>query len=158
MTWSIDSIQKWVTLIAAVLAAIGSFLNLRGKRDKIKVGYGPLHPPLDSKEYVHVVSLSDHPIDIIDYGFVMQRGQLLSLPDRLAHDPYDGECFIDGSRKLESRNEAFEGSIALMGMGLPVGAYARTNSQTRPTIDFRWDMPWWKRLWFRFIWWRRLSA
>ncbi len=158
MTWNVAEIQKWGTLIAAALAAIASSLNLwwkyREKADKIKVVHGPIDPQIEPGEFLHVVSLCDHPVRLADYGFVMPTGKLLSLPYMFANEPDDDLPTTTGSLLLESRNALFELGTTLRDR--PVGVYARTTAQTRPTVAFRYDTPLWMRIWLRLMIWRKV--
>jgi hypothetical protein len=148
---SVDAIQKWVTLIAAVLAAIASGLNLwwkfREGIDKIKVECDPIGPQISPGEFLRVVSLCDHSIQIADYGYVMRTGKLRSLPLLDAEEPGDDQRITYGSLLLEKRNATFETGTTLRHR--PVGAYAITTSQSSPTIAFRYDAPHWLRIWLR---------
>lgn len=151
MTWHFDEIQKLVTLIAAVLAAVASILNLwwkyREKTDKIKVACDPIDPQIEPGEFLHVVSLCDHPVRLADYGFVMRTGKLLSLPYLFTNEPDNDPPTTIGSLLLDSRNASFETGTTLRDR--PVGVYARTTTQTRPTVAFRHDTPGWMRPWLR---------
>ena len=146
-----DALQKWVTLVASVLAAVASGWNLwwkyREGSDKIKVVFGLIDPQISPGECLHVVSLCDHPIRIADYGYVIRTGNLLSIPQLDADDPNDDGHITYGSRLLETRNAYFEAGRILRSR--PVGVYARTTSQSRPQIAFRDDTPTWMRYWLR---------
>jgi hypothetical protein len=154
----VDEVQKWVTLIAAVLGAVAGGLNLwwkfREKADKIKIVCGLIDPQISPGEFLTVVSQCDHSMYIADYGYVMDTGKLLSLPDLDANEPDDERRLVYGSRALESRNQSFETGTTLRDRA--VGVYARTTSQTRPTIAFRHDTPGWLRPWFRLKIWAKV--
>lgn len=158
MNWEIESLQKWTTLIAAVLAAVASGLNLwwklREKADKIKVSCGLIDPQLNPGEFLTVVSQCDHSMQLADYGYVMRTGKLLSLPNMDAHDPDDEPRIVYGSRLLESRNASFETGTTLRDQ--PIGVYAITTSQTRPTVAFRYDTPVWLRSRLRLKIWMKV--
>jgi hypothetical protein len=146
-----DALQKWVTLIASVLAAVASVWNFwwkyHEKSDRIKVGYGPIDPQIMPGHFLNVVSLCDHPVRIADYGYVLRTGKLLSVPLCDADEPYDDERITYGNLLLENRNASFETALDLRDD--PVGVYARTTSQSRPQIAFRDDTPNWMRYWLR---------
>lgn len=148
----VDSIQKWVTLGAAVLAAVASILNLwwkfRDKSDKIRVSCGLIDPQISPGEYLHVISRCDHPMRIADYGYVMPDGRRLSIPQLDDEEPNDDPRLVYGSRILEARNASFETGMELRDR--PVGVYAITTSQTRPTVAFQYDIPTWHRILVRF--------
>lgn len=153
MAWDIEATQKWVTLIAAVLAAAASMLNLwwkfREKADKIKVACDLISPQISPGEFLHVVSMCDHPVQLADYGYVMRTGTLLSIPQLDADDPDDESRLTYGGMLLERRNASFETGLSLREW--PVGVYARTTSQTWPTMAFRYDTSHWMRLWLRMV-------
>ena len=146
-----DALQKWVTLVAAVLAAVASVLSLwwkyREGSDKIKVAYGLIEPQTSPGEFLHVVSLCDHSMRVADYGYVMRTGRLLSIPRLDAEEPCYDQRITYGSLLLENKNASFEMGIDLRDR--PVGVYARTTGQTRPQISFRDDTPVLMRYWLR---------
>jgi hypothetical protein len=147
----VDAIQKWVTLSAAVLAAVASVLNLwwkfRDKSDKIRVACGLIDPQISPGEYLHVVSRCDHPMRIADYGYVMPDGRLFSIPQFDDDEPDDDQRLVYGSRCLDKRNDSFETGMEIRDR--TIGVYAVTTSQTHPTIAFRYDIPAWQRGWVR---------
>ena len=156
MAWTIDEIQKWVTLVGAVGAAAAASLNLwwtyKAKDDKIKVGVDPLSPQTSPGYFLHVVSRADHPMELRDWGFIDERGRLLSLPDTWAHEPDIDGPSSQGSAFLEKRNASFVTGLWLRDK--QIGAYAVTTSQNHRTLGFRHDVSWHKRCWLRLkIWW-----
>ena len=80
MSW--EEIGKQVTVIGAVIAAITGSLNLwlqmRGKHDRFVVRMGGLSPSIEPETMMHVVSLSDHPIKLTDWGFIENDGRFQS--------------------------------------------------------------------------------
>ena len=70
---SLESLNEWVTLIAAIIAAITSTISwwrgLHEKSDKIKVNFGAIQPPIAAGLGMHVISCADHAMTIQDYGF-----------------------------------------------------------------------------------------
>jgi hypothetical protein len=159
VTLNIDAFQKWVTLTAAALAAVASFLNLwwthREKADRIKVACGLIDPQISPGEFLHVVSMCDHPVRLADYGYVTCTGLLLSLPQLDTDEPYEDQRITYGNLLLENRNASFETGTILRDH--PVGVYARTTSQSRPTIAFRHDTPIWMRCWLRMKIWKKVG-
>jgi len=144
----IDALQKWVTLVAAVLAAFASIVYLwwkyREKSDRIKVGCGTLSS-FAPGEFLHVVNVCDHPVRLVDYGYVMPGGELKSLPQLDEEEPDNCSRITYGNLLLETRNASFETGTEFRGH--PVGVYAITNSQTRPTVAFQQSTPRWTRYW-----------
>ena len=156
MAWTIDEMQKWATLAGAVGAAAAASLNLwwtyKAKDDKIKVGLDPLNPQMEPGYFLHVVSRADHPMELLDRGFVDSRGRLLSLPQLWANEPGDDRPSIEGSALLERRNASFVTGLRLRDE--QIGAYAITTSQTCRTLAFRHDVPWPMRFLLRLkVWW-----
>jgi hypothetical protein len=147
---AIDDWQKLVTLVAAVVAAGGTALNLwwqyKAKADKIKVGFDTMTPYLAPGYSLHVVSRADHAMVVTDFGFFDATGRLLSLPYlwQAEPEPHDEPVSIDGSSELAARNA----SIEVRGITLrdtQIGAFAITSSQPHRTLGFRFDVPWWRR-------------
>lgn len=98
-----EVVQKWVTSIGVVIAAGVSILNFRyslsAKSDKIKVGFGPIRPPLAPGDWLYVVSRRDHSMTLRDYGFIDNEGGLHSLPDMYANEPGMHDEVVHGGRK-----------------------------------------------------------
>ncbi|WP_034303663.1 hypothetical protein [Herbaspirillum sp. RV1423] len=142
-----------MTLTAAVLAAAGSGFNLwwkfRDKKDKIRVACDLIYPQISPGYFLHVISLCDHPMRIADFGYVMLNGSLFSIPQFEVNEPDDEVRLAYGSIDLESRNASFETGMSLRDR--PAGVYARTTSQSRPCLAFRYDTPKWQRLWLRVV-------
>lgn len=144
----VDSVTKWVTLAGALVGAVAGawslFLQLRGKRDSFKVGMGTISPEAIREECLHVVSKSDHPIRIADYGFISADGQLKSIQMEADLGSYMGqEGLFRGSSMLEKRGDALEVGYCMR--NAPIGCFALTNLQSRPKLAFRYDTPRWKR-------------
>lgn len=156
-----DELQKWITLGGAVIAAVASLLNLwwthSTKVDRIKVGFGPLEPPIEPGDWMYVESRSDHKITLKDYGFIGATGNLLSLPDLLVNEPGHHEEIVSrGAASLEKRGDLFEiGNIELRDE--QIGAFAITVGQERYVLGFGGSVPWYKRNWIAIrIWWKRI--
>ena len=148
-----------MTLIGAVVAALASVANFwwtyRAKVDRITVIFGPTRPPTEPGEWLHIVSQSDHQINLRDYGFIGPSGALLSVP-QLDNDQ-SGESFDQvyarGSTTFEKRGDLYETGP----YNLPekqIGAYAVTLGSERYSVSF-FGVPRYKRLWLRLkIWWK----
>lgn len=150
-----------MTLIGAVVAALASLVNLWstycGKTDRLTISFGPTRPPLSPGEWLHIVSQSDHQINLLDYGFIGSTGALLSIP-QLDNDDVgarDDQVSVRGSTTFEKRGDLFEiGPIDLRDK--QIGAYAVTLGSERCVTGFNYDVPVHKRLWFRLkISWKR---
>jgi hypothetical protein len=146
-----DDAQKIITLIGAVIAAAASLLNLwwthRTKVDRIVVQFGPTRPPIGPGEWLHIVSQSDHQINLRDYGFVGPTGALLSLPLLDADSPGDEDDGVGlrGKTTFEKRGDIFEIGPVKLG-GQQIGAYAVTLGSERYVVGFNYDVPLLKRL------------
>jgi hypothetical protein len=69
-----------------------------------------MRPPISRGEWLHVVSQSDHQINLLDCGFIGPTGALLSLP-QLDNDhpgPGDEQVSVRGSTTFEKRGDLFE--------------------------------------------------
>lgn len=145
-----------ISIVASLVAAIASVWNAwrshRDKAEKIKVSCGLIDPQISPGYFLHVINLCDYPIRIVDYGYVMERGELLSLP-RLEADEPDSECITYGSRLLENRSSSFETGTTLRDR--PIGVYANIPSRSKPTIAFQDEIPKWSRYWLRIKIWCR---
>nr|GEU29185.1 hypothetical protein [Tanacetum cinerariifolium] len=147
MMIGLDDVTKWITLAGAVVGGVTGALTywskVSEKHDRIKVGFGSLSPPVASGEALHVLSQSDHKLQIHDYGFVDESGRLLSLPDLWANsldDRDDGTC-TRGTTTLEKRGEIWEVAYVRL-RDRQIGAYAMTVGQTRRRVNFcRTDAP-----------------
>ena len=116
--------------------------------EAIKVGVDPLTPQVEPGYFMHVVNLSDHQVQLHDYGFFDRNGRLLSLPGLWNAELDDDAPSIVGGSHLEKRNNSFEIGERLRDE--QVKAYAITTAQTRRTIAFWPGRPSWAhRTWLR---------
>lgn len=156
---NLDEITKWVTLAGAVIGGVTGAMTYWSKatekRDRIKVSFGPLTPPIAPGESLYVVSQSDHKLQLRDYGFIDKNGRLLSLPDMWANsfdDDGDGSA-TRGSTSLVTRNDIWEVAYVRL-RDEQIGAYAITVSQTMRRLDFHDNLPKYRRFYLRLkIWW-----
>lgn len=145
----VDFWTKWATLAVAVVAAISGvwslLIQLRGKRDNFKVGMGTISPEVLPETVMHVVSISEHPIKIADYGFIELNGQLTSIPmeaeltDYIAH-----EGLFRGAMLLEKRGDSME--VGYCRRKAVIGCFALTNLQAHPKIAFNYDTSLWNKI------------
>lgn len=150
----VESLTKLITLVGAVIAACTGvwslWLQMRGKRDRFTVGPGTVRPEILRETTMHVVSHSDHPIQLADYGFIDPSFQFSSIPlEQELYDFHDSHVFTRGESTLEKRSDYFE--IGYIRRDTPIGAFARTVTQSRPRIGFAYDTPVWKKLWVRVL-------
>lgn len=153
----VDQWSKWITLTGALVGAVAGawslYLQLRGKRDTFKVGMGTIRPEAIPETCMHVVSSSDHPIQVADYGFIEEDGQLCSIPFEAGLGAYIAqEGLFIGSSHLESRGDSLV--VGYCRRKPVLGSYALTNLQSRPKIAFSYDVPLWVRIRIRLrvIW------
>ncbi len=145
----IEEIGGWVTVVGALVAAITGVWNLllqmRGKRDRFVVRLGPVSPDNGQETMMHVVSHSDHPIKIADYGFIEEDGRFQSMRMMWATgNLHTDEITTVGSTDLASRGAVFEQGYIRRASSL--GAFATSTIQTRPRICFDPGVPYWRRL------------
>lgn len=154
----VDSWTKWTTLAVAVVAAVSGvwslLIQLRGKRDSFKVGMGTISPEVIPEVVMHVVSISEHPIKVSDYGFVELTGQLTSIPMEAELASYiSHEGLFRGATLLEKRGDSME--VGYCRRRAVIGCFALTNLQSRPKLAFSYDTPIWKRIKVRLqTWWK----
>jgi len=152
----LEDLTKWVTLAGAVVGGVTGALTYWSKatekRDRIMVGFGPLTPSIAPGYALHVLSQSDHNMQLFDYGFIDRRGHLLSLPDMWANsddDPGEG-TWLHGKTLLEKRGDIWE--VAYLRLrDEQIGVYAITVGQTWRRMDFHPSLPWYRRI---YLWWK----
>lgn len=143
----------YVTLLGALVAAgVGVWnliLQMRGKRDLFLVRLGSLSPAIGHETMVSVVSRSDHPVRLTDWGFIEANGLFTSLIMEWESGGLQGEeISARGSSLLEGFGKHFETGCVRCQM--PLGAYAISATQRSPVIAFAAMMPMWQRFWIRW--------
>jgi len=139
----------WVTVVGAFVAAVTGVWNLslqiRGKQDRFAVGLGSVSPTIEQETMMHVVSHSDHPIKLKDWGFIEPSGSLRSIPLSWETSDLQSDDIVSrGSSELVTRGAVFEtGYLRRMN---PIGAFAIGVTQQRPHICFDPDVPYWRRV------------
>lgn len=149
---SIKEFTDYVTLAGAVVAAVAGVWNLifqmRGKRDLFLVQLGSLSPAVEEETMLSVVSRSDHPVRLTDWGFIEANGTFTSfLMKWEVGDLQSEEITSRGTAHLESFGQYFE--TGYVRRDRPLGAYAISATQRRPVITFDTGMPMWRRGWIR---------
>ena len=157
-----DELVKWVTLIGAVVAALTvlqSFLwQFLDHRDRITVKHGSLRPPISPEQGLFVVNKSKHLVELNDYGFVLNNGEILSLPWYFENEGLQDqvEVAFTGTSELEPRTR-FEVYVYGLTNIKTVGAYALTTTTNSPSIyideHFNFFHTWWYQ---GRVWWFRL--
>jgi hypothetical protein len=145
-------LQEWVTLGGAVVAAATGTWNLallmRGKRDRFILGSGTVSPAIYQETMLHVVSESDHPITLADWGFIDSNGRFSSILMDVEADPQMSEDIVtNGSSTLAARGDRFETGYIRREEG--IGVFAKTVMQRRPRLSFDSSAPLWRRCWIR---------
>jgi hypothetical protein len=149
---SIKEFTDYVTLAGAVIAAGAGVWNLviqmRGKRDQFFVRLGSLSPTIEEETMLSVVSRSDHPIRLTDWGFIEANGTFTSFIMEWEIGAFHGEEIVSrGSAAFESFGQHFE--TGYVRRDRPLGAYAVSATQRSPVITFDAKMPIWRRGWIR---------
>lgn len=112
------------------------------------VRLGTVSPSIEPATMLHVVSHSDHPIKLTDWGFIGAKGSFHSFQlDWDAGELQNEEISSHGSSDLADRGAFFESGYVRMTE--PLGAYAKSVMQTRPRLYFNSEMPYWRRGWIR---------
>lgn len=158
---TLDEIQQIGAIASGVGAAVGGAVawlvgwwwKVREQTDSIMVRFGPSRYEERPGFKLHVISRRAHKMELADFGFVLRDGSLRSVPivweETLGDD--DSQDMTTGEPVLRGLNDRYEISVQLRNDGF-IGAYARTTTQRRPTIDFYSDPPtplyrrWWIRL------------
>lgn len=148
MSW--EEVGKLITVIGAVIAAATGIWNfwwqIRGKNDRFAVRMGGLSPSIEQETMMHVVSLSDHPIKLKDWGFIESDGSFQSA--RMAWETdqlHSEETTHRGSPDFAKRSDFYEWRYICQNP--PLGAFAVSVTQQRPSICFNSNAPYWRRLW-----------
>ena len=149
---SIKEFTDYVTLAGAVVAAVAGVWNLifqmRGKRDLFLVRLGSLAPAIEEETMLSVVSRSDHPIRLIDWGFIEANGSFTSfILEMEVGGLHSEEITARGTPRLENFGQHFE--TGYVRRESPMGAYAISATQRRPVLTFDAEMPIWRRGWIR---------
>lgn len=97
--------------------------------------------------------MSDHPVSLVDWGFITDKGQFQSIRmDWETGDLGSDEIVQHGSPQIESFGANFESGY--MRRETPLGAFAISATQDRPKLHFSREAPrllkWKVR--FRLIW------
>ncbi|MDO9003595.1 MAG: hypothetical protein Q7V20_09105 [Aquabacterium sp.] len=149
MDIDVAQIGKWGAIaatlgITGILGTISPklfdlWLKAREKADEIQVGFGTISPEPVPYPALHVISRRDHQMQLADYGFITVDGKLCSIAATNAFD-YDPEWGFDcrGTTMLAKRNDRFE--CWMSHHPTPIGAYAQTSTQTKPTVAFHKDI------------------
>lgn len=119
----VESLTKQITLVGAVVAACTGvwslWLQMRGKRDHYSVGTGTVRPEIIRETMIHVVSHSDHPIYLADYGFIDPNFKFSSiLLEQELHD-FQDKITCTPVAAAVSRSAATSSKLATSGATLP---------------------------------------
>ena len=141
-----------MTLAGSAIAAVAGIWNLRlqmrGKRDRFLVRLGTVSPSIEEETTLSIVSLSDHQIQLTDWGFVESNSTFTSIPLELdAGYIVSGEILSRGSTTLENFGRQFVAGYVRRDK--PLGAFAISSTQHRPVITFDKAMPLLRRIWIR---------
>ena len=147
-----------VTAMGAIVAAFASVSNLclqwRWKRDRFSVHLGGSSPSINQETMLHVVSHSEHAIELKDWGFIEADGRFTSfLMAWEAGALHSEEITSRGSSKLEKFGAHFE--TGYVRRDAVYGVYAISVTQRRPRVCFDSAMPLWRRCKTRLRLWIR---
>lgn len=136
-----DLLLKWITMFSAIIAAVVSILNLwlshKGKTDKFRVGLYFVRPDVSPGHVMHVVSLSDQPIEIVDFGFIYEDGNIESLPFACEVGEFAScELIHHGCTTLKKRGDFFESGFDVNVKQVIIGAFARSITQQKNKYYF----------------------
>lgn len=158
-----DNLVKWATLVGAVIAALTGlqsfFWQFLDRRDRIMVKHDTFRPSSFPGQGLFVVNKSKHLVELHDYGFVLPNGEFFSLPWYFENEgiPDQVEATFVGTSALEPRAR-FEVYVDLVNLE-SVGAYARTTTQNRPSVNFSYHINFFLACWYRGrIWWHQLRS
>lgn len=134
---NLSEVATWVALIGAVIAALTGCVNLailwrRRRVDRFRVRMGGIYPRDTRETMFHVVSYSDHAVELTDWGFITVDGRFFSF---FLPEPGDeSEVVGSGTSLLERFGSSFERGFITDGKVL--GAYARSLGQPVPQLAF----------------------
>ncbi|WP_287367946.1 hypothetical protein [Thauera sp.] len=143
------------TLVGAIIAGVTGIVSFtwqwRDRNDSIFVRCGSLHPSIDQYNSLYVVNTGKHAVQLLDYGFILTTGKLMSLPwhwesKGLILDPAYG--YTSGERIILPQGN-FEAGIEYRGS--IVGVWAKTATQRRPRLAFSYDTPLWRQTWLTVL-------
>lgn len=134
------------TLFCSFIASCFGVLNWwtvhRGRVDKFIVGLYSVRPELSPGTVMHVISCSDHPINIIDYGFIYEDGEIESIPFSYELGVYFPDNAIHfGSTVLEKRGDYFERGLDIQFSKQIIGSFAKSATQTTRQLYFMHNRP-----------------
>lgn len=147
-------LENGVGIAAAVIAALTGIVNLvlllKGRTDKFVVRYWSVFPVIDEGHQFSVISTSDHPVHIVDYGYILEDMTMCSVEIELqvgSFNPDDVDIY--GNHKLEHHGQVLDIHMRLAQK--PIATYAQSATQRRFKVAFKRGTPLWKRLYIRFM-------
>lgn len=133
--------------VVSTISGVSKLVLLcRGKYDNFEVRLGSVSPTIDLETMMNVVSHSDHPIKLTDWGFIESDGRFNSF--RMSWETgniHNEEISSRGSSELSGFGQYYE--TGYVRRTLPFGAYAMTTTQRRPRFCFSSAMTYRRRVW-----------
>lgn len=131
---------EYLTVAGAVVAAASSSLGVwwqwKDRGDRLILKHGPLAPKSYSGEFLYVVNRSKHNVTVRDYGFILEDGNVFSIPNEdeqsLHEDEYD---FFQLLGELEPGANQ-EAGASYVGRRV-IAVFAITSTASRPQLTFR---------------------
>jgi len=135
-------------LIAAVTGVVNLGLLLKGKTDKFVVRYWSVFPTMDEGHQFSIISTSDHPVHIVDYGYILEGPSMHSVSIEQQLGTFRPEDVrVQGDRQLERHGDVLDIDLHLAPK--PLATYAQSATQRGFKLAFKPKVPFWRRLYIR---------
>lgn len=143
-----SSLGVTAALIAAVTGIVNLFLLLKGKTDRFIVRYWSVFPRIEEGHQFSIISVSDHPIHIVDFGYILEDLTMCSVGIEQELGTLRGDdVSISGTRQLENHGQVFD--VGVLIATKPLAVYGWSATQQRPKLAFNKNIGLFKRLWVR---------
>ena len=153
----IDDLVKWGTFGGAIIAGLTGlytlYLKHRDENQRLRVGLGPIHARISPATEMYAINHGMRKVELADYGFIQDRGQLFSAPIEAELEPqaWGGKPSFS-LEHLEHLCVGFEGYRNVE----VIGAYAMSATNRKLWITFSKEVSLWKKVWLWFyIQWNR---
>lgn len=148
------NLSEFGILISAIGGVIVIHEKFSQKKDKYVIRFGHYHPEMSDKDAMFIVSKSYHSISIRDYGFVMENGELDSLPwARECASESDNYDFEQNGRSKDMKfNQVVE--FKYRTSEILIGAFAISATQNFPRVSFARKVSYLQRLllYLKILW------
>lgn len=126
--------------VAALSSSLGVWWQWKDREDRLILKHGPLSPKFYSGEFLYVVNRSKHNVTVRDYGFILESGEVFSLPEvekDWGHEEGDGFFDLLGELEPGANQEAGASYVG----GRVIAVFAITSTASRPQLTFRQRSP-----------------